>query len=1041
MQLKRLEAFGFKSFADKVTLEFDKGITAIVGPNGSGKSNITDAIRWVLGEQNARNLRTKSAEDVIFTGSAARKPQSMAEVSLVFDNDDGRLAIDFSEVVVTRRMFRSNEGEFFINMSRCRLKDIYDLFADTGIGHSGMSIIGQNRIDSILNSKPEERRAFFEETAGIIKYKNRKKEAQRKLADTDANIVRVNDIVQEIELRLVPLSESAQKTLKYNELMKEYRLCRITTLSMKHSLLTKEADENNRLLTAAQDKALVIETETLTAQTKHDELMKEVVDLEKVCQEKAVVIENLRRAMDEAEKEIAVIDERGKQSDTNQRNILERRKTLNERLAIEVAAIGKLAGEKAALDREYKTASAALNAEKEKAAELTATGDAKRNEQRSLIDEQGELQQKLVTAERELALIGHELASDAAGKDERDSEREQIKNELDKIDAERRGYDDELTKLGDEHSTLVSDRDRHKKNLQELRLLLDEYSKAENRERQSVVDSRSKMQFLVKMQESYEGFAKAAKTVLTAKEPWREGIIGAVAEILDVPSQYVTAIDTALGGNAQNIVAKSANVAKAAIAFLKREHAGRATFLPLDTLTVRQNRENVNGERGVIGWANDVVTTKDEYRVAIDFLLSRTLIVDDLDNALSLGKNHGYRLRIVTLGGDLLNPGGSMTGGSTRSRETGYLGREGEIESLKAKAENAAVAEEQYRQKRRQTADKLNVAEEDLTKVLTKLQENMLKQTEFRTLAERTAAAYSAQEKALQKIDERKIKHDQYIEELRRSEQSHNEQCVEIKDKSAKISERLTELVGEIAALDEELNAVNDSIRVNEMETIRLEEKITGSEENLRIHRETKTVEEQNLRQNEQEEKTLADNLELDKMRREELQSNYTAWQKERAQQSAERENLYAERTEKMEIAQSQDNLAKAASRKLNDARNEVNKLNLAAAKLSFGINECEETMLSDYGLTPDRAAEEALAASPEEIEQKSGELKTALDELGPVNPNAPAEFDELNERHALITRQAADLTEAKEDLLVLIDEINSTMSKQFVEAFQKVQE
>ena len=312
MQLKRLEAYGFKSFADKADLLFDKGITAIVGPNGSGKSNITDAIRWALGEQNARNLRTKSSEDVIFTGSAARKPLSMAEVSLTFDNteyisgdedndkanadpigDDnheasppaegtereavfrrGKLAVDFKEVVVTRRLYRSGESEFYINMSRCRLKDIYDLFADTGIGHSGMSIIGQNRIDAILNSKPEDRRVFFEEAAGITKYKSRKKESLRKLDDTENNLIRVTDLVQEIESRLEPLSISAEKTRKHNELDAQWQKCRLTDLSMRYERLAGEYQENDKLLTAAKDEALAVESESGAASAKHEELMK-----------------------------------------------------------------------------------------------------------------------------------------------------------------------------------------------------------------------------------------------------------------------------------------------------------------------------------------------------------------------------------------------------------------------------------------------------------------------------------------------------------------------------------------------------------------------------------------------------------------------------------------------------------------------------------------------------------------------------------------------------------------------------------------------
>ena len=338
LQLKRLEAYGFKSFADKITIDFDQGITAIVGPNGSGKSNITDAIRWVLGEQNVRNLRGTKAEDIIFTGSASRKALGVAEVSLFFAND-GTLPVDFREVVVTRRLYRSGESEFYINRSRCRLKDIYNLFADTGIGHDGMSIIGQNRIDDILNSRPEDRRAFFEETAGITKYRNRKRESVRKLTDTENNLVRVQDIIHEIENQLEPLARHAEKTRIYNGLQEEFRRCKLSKLANDYAQEAAKKQENDEKLAALRDEAVGADTLVQAVAAEKERLNKEIIDLERALQEQAEKNENLRQKMEGAAQELAKLHERQDQSDGARQKILDRRQELNHEIAQAVADI------------------------------------------------------------------------------------------------------------------------------------------------------------------------------------------------------------------------------------------------------------------------------------------------------------------------------------------------------------------------------------------------------------------------------------------------------------------------------------------------------------------------------------------------------------------------------------------------------------------------------------------------------------------------------------------------------------------------------
>ena len=404
MQLKRLEAYGFKSFADKITIDFDSGITAIVGPNGSGKSNITDAIRWVLGEQNVRNLRGARAEDIIFTGSAGRKPLGLAEVSLFFAND-GTLPVDFREVVVTRRLYRSGESEFYINRARCRLKDIYNLFADTGIGHDGMSIIGQNRIDDILNSKPEERRLFFEETAGITKYRSRKRETVRRLTDTENNLVRVQDIIREIENQLEPLARQAERTRIYNGLAEEQKKCRLTQLALDYQRESQRYGENEQKLQKKREEALTAEAEVNKAEARRQELGKKLIELEKTMQEQAGKSERLRQNIEAASREVAALEERQEQSEATKERILARRQELSSLQAQQVAELAGLAAEEKQKQADFQLAGELLQKERERAATYKGAIAARQQELNAAREGLNIAQRKLTSAQQECAML------------------------------------------------------------------------------------------------------------------------------------------------------------------------------------------------------------------------------------------------------------------------------------------------------------------------------------------------------------------------------------------------------------------------------------------------------------------------------------------------------------------------------------------------------------------------------------------------------------------------------------------------------------
>ena len=569
MQLKKLEAYGFKSFADKIEVDFDRGITAIVGPNGSGKSNISDAIKWVLGEQNVRNIRGVKAEDIIFAGSESRRSMGVAEVSLYFDNNDGTLPVDFREVVVTRRLFRTGESEFYINKSRCRLKDIVNLFADSGIGHDSMGIISQNKMDEILNARPEEKRLFFEEAAGISKYRSRKKEAMRKLEDTENNLQRVHDILGEIENQLEPLAEGAAKAKRYQELQEEQADLQLTGLYQHYQRLQARRREFDQQQLEKKDQEMAANTAKQLIESRSAQLEGELLNLEKNLEQLAQKRQEIHNSLEEADSRIKVLEERRRQGKAN-------RQRHQQQIHQQQAAMAEAGEGVAGLEQAEKSA-----------------------------------QSKKQAVEQEIAV-----------KRQRAKE---LRQSLTELRQQGQGLNQQKQKI------------------------------------QAVIQSaEGRVQVLERLQSSYEGFGRAVKAVLKTQQPWKAGICGAVAELLDVPGKYVLAIETALGGSLQNIVTKDTDTAKAAIAMLKADKLGRATFLPLSSIVVRQNREQLPAQaKGIIGWAHQVVQVDNAYSKVAEFLLGRTLVVDTLENALALNKNMGQRLRIVTLEGELLSQGRS----------------------------------------------------------------------------------------------------------------------------------------------------------------------------------------------------------------------------------------------------------------------------------------------------------------------------------------------------------------------------------------------
>ncbi|MCR5758533.1 MAG: chromosome segregation protein SMC [Selenomonas sp.] len=1040
MQLKRLEAYGFKSFADKITIDFDQGITAIVGPNGSGKSNITDAIRWVLGEQNVRNLRGTKAEDIIFTGSAARKALGVAEVSLVFAND-GTLPVDFREVVVTRRLYRSGESEFYINRSRCRLKDIYNLFADTGIGHDGMSIIGQNRIDDILNSRPEDRRAFFEETAGITKYRNRKRESVRKLTETENNLVRVQDIIHEIENQLEPLARHAEKTRIYNGLQEEYRRCKLTKLSHDYTREAAQKQENDAKLAALRDEVLGADTLVHSVAAEKERLNKEILDLERSLQVQAEKNEALRQKMEAAAQELAKLHERQDQSDGARQKILARRQELNHEIAQAVADIARLTEQAGQHEQDLALLEELLQQERTKEKKLAKRIHEEEDKARALQKKREEQQNIWNVKQQEFALAERDLQNGTDGQEDRERDLAQAKEKLLELESLRERLQGDLQEnlagiqqLQQQSKAAAAEKERagtaQKNAVRQF-----------NETIQQLKNGESKLQFLTKMQQAYEGFGKAVKAVLKAKENWCSGVAGAVAELIDVPKEYITAVEVALGGNLQNVVTRDTDTAKAAIAYLKRERQGRVTFLPLSTLVVRQPQVIKEGkEDGVVGWASSLVRTDGQYQKAVDFLLSRTLVVDTLDHALRIAKSHEQRLRIVTLSGELLNPGGSLSGGSRQHAETSFLNRSGEIEALKGKLQELERKQQELTENRQASEQAVKAAEVRLLDLQKELQAAHIHRAELNTNLERLGENLTGQQKRIDDLEQAMTAMQETFAKLQDKKVLAKRAAVAAEGRYNELFQQEEKIRRQLQDIEQDADDMAQYIHEREVKRAKLEQEAMGNRQFLELRQQAKTATEQALRDNEQEEQNLDDSL-ADSVKR---LAVLTQQQRDRQDVYEEgqvsHDQLYKERMDKLEASQAADKKAHEVGQKRNRLQESVQKLELTDNKLQMHLEQLQESILADYGLTPERAAEEAMTGEPVEIRNQMQSLERKLKELGPVNPNALEEYEELSKRHDFMEKQAGDLNSAKEDLERILADMDEAMTKQFKEAFTQIQ-
>ena len=712
MYLKRLDLQGFKSFPEKVKLEFNPGVTAVVGPNGSGKSNVSDAVRWVLGEQRARSLRGDKMEDIIFAGTENRKPLGFAEVSILLDNQDGRLPLAYSEVQVTRRVFRSGESEYRINGTACRLKDIQELFMDTGVGREGYSIIGQGRIDEILSAKGEERRRIFEEAAGIVKYKTRKNEAVNKLEKEQQNLLRVDDIISELEVQVEPLEKQSEKAREYLRLKERLKQAEMTAFCRDAARIAKETE---MLLqaekTAAEQLAQSLAKSNLE-KTQAAFFREKNEELDALLQQQNDKMTELRAELEKTEGEIRLREEQRANDEANRTRIAgemaEKAKKQTENEAEQELCRSKMAGLKLEMDARQEE----LDALQEEYASLSTVLSQDETKVESFKDEifeqirigteaKGEISKREAMQEQFLARRAQLLGE----KEHTESRLHQFTVHLQALEKQENDRKEQIRYLEQELTALEQDK-RH---------ALQEKQKAETslsvQERRGS-ELQSRLALLSEMEREHEGYYNSVKSLLNLPDAKERGICGAVGQLLKVEETYETAIEAALGGALQNIVTETEEDARDAIGYLKRRNLGRATFLPVTAIKGRplEGRQAILAEVGVIGTAYELVSFEEKFRQLAMYLLGRILVVENLDKAVQLAKKYRHQYKLVTLEGDILNPGGAMTGGSQQKKALHVFGRSREIRSLQEALQTANRTITEMR-------DRLALANEDLQEI------------------------------------------------------------------------------------------------------------------------------------------------------------------------------------------------------------------------------------------------------------------------------------------------------------------------------------
>ncbi len=1043
MYLKSIEVQGFKSFANKILFEFHDGITGIVGPNGSGKSNVADAVRWVLGEQSAKQLRGSSMQDVIFAGTEARKPLGFAYVAITMDNSDHKLPIDYEEVTVARRVYRSGESEYLINGATCRLRDVQELFMDTGVGKEGYSIIGQGQIDKILSGKPEDRRELFDEAAGIVKFKKRKSIAEKNLEEEKLNLSRVTDIITEIERRLAPLEKQSETAREYLKFKEELKLVEINQFFL-------DFDNNTEVKQKQEEKLSVVKADLLSAKEQYEgvrsefeQLTEKLKELETLLQEKHTESSELQVTIEKADGELKLINQQLESITQNESNYNERIESAQKAFEIKQAErdeyLVKLSENQDKLAR-INESQADISEELMK---LKTAIDARVKNMEGLNDDvfrylqgNGEIKteiQHFETLKEQIMIRKAEINQNLLNNKSDEAAVELAVKEKEEL----------LKSAADEIISKTEIIEATEDAIAKLQAAVHEAERVYNEKVQTCTAQESKLESLKNLAERYEGYGSSIRKIMEQKEK-NKGIHGVVADLISVEKKYETAVETALGNNIQNIVTDDEQTAKGLIEFLKQNRYGRATFLPLTGIDEgkKDAPEDLSHEKGVIGYAGELIETDSKYRNVINYLVGRILVVEHIDYAISLQKKYRYSLRIVTPEGEYLTPGGSISGGAYRNNSN-LLGRKRELEELEealnaVKAETAGLLKkkDELRLERSKKREELESHQRELQDLYVNqntakmnLNKEEEKLREIRDEYGALAAQLKETELKAENIDiQIRAKNEELQENLNRSEENKRriENYTKLLEQEQEFEKNLSE---QAAALRLEAGNytsaeefINENIQRAESELQRFREEIEALCVSAADFENQKKQREADAEQN--------------RINKEACVQKLAQCKEEIIEYNAEKERISKINSGFFDKS---DDLMKRISLLDQDSF----RLQNQAEKLQEQLDASVTYLWEEYELTPTTAAsfkdEECTSATKNK--RRISELKNAIKALGDVNVNAIEEYKETSERYTFLTSQRDDIKAAEDTLIGIINDLDTEMRKQFEEEFVHIKE
>ena len=1040
MYLKRLELQGFKSFADKTILELRPGITTVIGPNGSGKSNISDAIRWVLGEQSMKSLRGTKSLDIIFAGTQNRKSLGFAEASLVFDNSDGALPIEFTEVTVTRKIYRSGETGYYINKTPCRLKDVLELFMDTGIGKDGYSIIGQGKIDEILSNKSEDRRHIFEEAAGIVKYRSRKEEAEKKLEHTKLNLLRINDIISEIEGNLGPLQTQSEKAKKYLNLREELK-------NIEVGLFVYNIEKYKENL-----QQIVQDIDVMQSQCNDEEGKLERVKILK---------EELKSSIDEITEQIENMSNLGFES---QKEI----EQLNSNINVARTRITNNNENSVRFTDEIKEQNGKIQELKQELEQKEAKKDNLKQNKEKFEKELNEKQEELAKITEKLSAKELEIEGYKQTVEQNTDKKYELQSEINAQEINFQNYEKRQNQIKQEIQTTISELDNTRMNKEEISKGFYESENKKNKAQKSLEEvakqkqeanqkiklfesninilssdmriKESRLKFLIETEKEKEGYIKSVKSLLKDCENIKDlgkGMHGVLANIIEVPDELETAIEMCLGASLQNIVTDTEEDAKKLVEHLRKNNLGRASFLPIASVKGKKLEKIKGNESGVIGIASDLVKFNKKYEQIILNLLGRTVIVDNMDTAIKVAKQNGYTFRIVTKDGDLINPSGAITGGSVAKKTVNILGRGKEIEKLEKEIKNIKAKIQKLEEEKEEYEQSIEGILELSANLEKELQEIDI------TYATEKQKMISIDEN-IQKLQNRLNKLKEEQKNLENLKQEAIEQKEKIQEETQKITnqnEELSKLISEFAELNkddqkyiDDLNFDITNLKISVSSFDESESSIQEIQE--RINQELNNAKASIENKNNQIEQIKVDNENLEKSIQETLNKIEEIKQKVN-NSSSEIEKMKQERTQKSEKLSKQEDEITSKFKIIEDLKSQLVKLDVKKTKVEEDINTIINKMWEEYELTPNNVEGYAKPENVALTQKRVNNIRTEIRDLGSVNVDSIEEYKNLKDRYDFMSEQRLDLENTMSKLRKVITDMTQIMKEQFREKFK----